>query len=147
MFWLRSFFIMNSTVYPNWKKNELNLSTFFSFEQWNRLKLSTTVLWSQYQQWIMGTSQMNGQCLVCGFCKPWYFFFCCSLVATNSTVFLHFHHVFVSKGGVINFIVASPFLRLIDPMFDLPAMSSPFFFLYSRMYFIHFPHTQFDTGS
>ena len=26
-------------------------------------------------------------------------------------------------GGVINFIVASPFLRLIDPMFDFPPMS------------------------
>lgn len=64
----------------------------------------------------------------------WCFFFS----TINLAVFVWFVSITfpVVREGVINFIVASPFLRLIDPIFDLPAMSSPF-----GKYFVHFSHS------
>lgn len=63
----------------------------------------------------------------------------------NSVMFFHSASCsLIHAGGVINFIVASPFLRLIDPMFDFPGIMYPLCCLggreknrFSRIIFTH----------
>lgn len=119
---------MNSTNF--FLTEKLNSYTFTFFGHWSNLKSSSTVLWSLYQPWIMVRHKWMANVKTV---------FKLSLAQTlplwpgcpgagivNSVMFFHFASCsLIHAGGVINFIVASPFLRLIDPMFDFPGIMYP----------------------